>query len=1027
MMKTKRKGVFALVAALVMSLALFAGFGLGSVSAETAKKTYTLSADDKKSFSVYSPTWPNEIDGLDKANQLILHSTVNPEGDGFSVPAGANAGFVQNNDFGTAGWGLNGLTLKFYLNADPGAGGQLRLYFVNNVGWYSASNAGFALWLWGINTENGTANFAIQSKGDAGEAYASISDAADVPVNFDYDYFTDPAVKATDEAGQSAAPATGTLNTWRFYFDDEGKLMLECNAGSPERTKTIDLSTSDKGVESPQDRLYDFSRLQAGETTNMVAWFADGLKGAMRIVEVTSDSEEPAQGVTPRGYSNASDEPIYGAYSNLGFAKFGGVAANNYDYAVSYNTDVSLSKVSTDFLVRGDSLKANDTYTMTFDALDDLGVATGNSVELAFKKPAADSSDKASLTVTGVKDGARTAIVTDQEVSFVWTGISGDGNLTRTYNNVLLQKPVDTYELTVNGTAVAGVDAGIKAALGEEDVVSEMTLSVSGSAASELTVKRIVSTAIAEIDTPEGYVFEKSDTKRIKDLDGAPMFYTTADEAFEVGIEQRLAANSFTVNLSLDKLGAQTKPFRLVLSNAVAQEESFATGDKYLIIEITYKTATTADIKFIMSDNGTETVLKSAEGASFKWGQSQENSVSFLKYDSGAARLFVNRGTVINFGTDTVLNAYLADHFENGGFISVQSLGEAKSIFVARGVSEQVYMSEPAAGWKPGARNENAEFVYGTDGSVGILHTSATSQMYSSEIGIGNFTVKFKTHKWQDGSMTFGLQDKSSNSDWFTLKDNIGLTFNLGKNRENDEIVPGKAVLKLTYNTAEPKDIVLLDGAVVDWQDDTYYTLTIRKEGANWIVKINDVVITSDEVIEEFDQEAFDTSMEEIFALFNQASKTGNGYFVNYTDETNAGFTSYFLTLTTGTVSIDNSGSDSIQVGGTAQLSATVSPSMAIQTGKWSTSDASVATVDQNGLVTAVAVGDVTITFTADDGSKATYDLMVTAKTPTNPDDEPEKTGCACGTTGWSGIAGIGGGMLILAGIGALMLRRRRV
>jgi len=53
----------------------------------------------------------------------------------------------------------------------------------------------------------------------------------------------------------------------------------------------------------------------------------------------------------------------------------------------------------------------------------------------------------------------------------------------------------------------------------------------------------------------------------------------------------------------------------------------------------------------------------------------------------------------------------------------------------------------------------------------------------------------------------------------------------------------------------------------------------------------------------------------------------------------------------------------------TRQLTATVLPAGAVQTGTWTTSNALVATVSVGGLVTAVATGSATITFTSTDGA----------------------------------------------------------
>ena len=66
-------------------------------------------------------------------------------------------------------------------------------------------------------------------------------------------------------------------------------------------------------------------------------------------------------------------------------------------------------------------------------------------------------------------------------------------------------------------------------------------------------------------------------------------------------------------------------------------------------------------------------------------------------------------------------------------------------------------------------------------------------------------------------------------------------------------------------------------------------------------------------------------------------------------------------------------------VGGTLQLSAAVLPSNATnKTVAWTTSNGSVATVDSNGLVTAVAPGTATITATTTDGSNLSASCAVT-------------------------------------------------
>ena len=82
----------------------------------------------------------------------------------------------------------------------------------------------------------------------------------------------------------------------------------------------------------------------------------------------------------------------------------------------------------------------------------------------------------------------------------------------------------------------------------------------------------------------------------------------------------------------------------------------------------------------------------------------------------------------------------------------------------------------------------------------------------------------------------------------------------------------------------------------------------------------------------------------------------------------------YNISLTVAAIPVTNiamsEASISMQVEGTHQLNATVTPSNATNTDYiWASSDESIATVSESGLVTAVGVGGTTITATAQDGS----------------------------------------------------------
>ena len=87
-----------------------------------------------------------------------------------------------------------------------------------------------------------------------------------------------------------------------------------------------------------------------------------------------------------------------------------------------------------------------------------------------------------------------------------------------------------------------------------------------------------------------------------------------------------------------------------------------------------------------------------------------------------------------------------------------------------------------------------------------------------------------------------------------------------------------------------------------------------------------------------------------------------------------------------------NKPSTSIEKGNTETLTATISPAEATDKSvTWSSNNPSVATVDANGTVTAVAAGEAIITAEASNGLTATCTVTVTA--PAAPEPEPEPSG----------------------------------
>ena len=86
------------------------------------------------------------------------------------------------------------------------------------------------------------------------------------------------------------------------------------------------------------------------------------------------------------------------------------------------------------------------------------------------------------------------------------------------------------------------------------------------------------------------------------------------------------------------------------------------------------------------------------------------------------------------------------------------------------------------------------------------------------------------------------------------------------------------------------------------------------------------------------------------------------------------------LTVLRGVDSITVSGSETGKVGETIQLTATVAPSEAEQTVSWRSSNSRTASVDNNGLVTLLKSGTVTITATSTDGSGTRGTISITVE-----------------------------------------------
>ena len=106
-----------------------------------------------------------------------------------------------------------------------------------------------------------------------------------------------------------------------------------------------------------------------------------------------------------------------------------------------------------------------------------------------------------------------------------------------------------------------------------------------------------------------------------------------------------------------------------------------------------------------------------------------------------------------------------------------------------------------------------------------------------------------------------------------------------------------------------------------------------------------------------------------------------------------------------------------LSVGASETLTATIAPSGADDAVEWTTSDESVATVDENGKVTAVKAGTATITVTTKNGKTATCTVTVKAKEK----EEPASGGCGSAVAATASAVGA----LLVAGAVVVLFRKK--
>lgn len=935
-----------------------AAFAVVSVPAKDA-----LAEDDVQTYNIsnkFTPyanndQWSATAEAIPgTTTEVILHHELATTADGEAYRAGQSA-LQMNNDDASGGWDLDGLTINFYLGTQRvGGDDYLRLYFTNNIGWYNVGSAGFGFYL--RSMQDGQAQLLIFRKTTVGEL-AHVHTVA-IPINNDYDYWTD-----TKEAG--VAPATGTLNTWKFYFgkgvaaenDVYGHFYGVFNGTVVDFYDTLQTT--------PDGSIFDFyDDFEIGEKTSFIVWYPnDGQPGgvntrefgwAMRITSVTSPAVDAAN-MLPYGYEDESDDAsVLAGYTNLGYPYFTTGAANGYSIAVRNTATASLGNAVTTFLLDGRLLSNGAVFTQSFKAIDNA--------EFSFTFTKTDA-DKASLAVTS----AGSEVISGVEVPFTWGGMNGNW---RHYNTFTIAEAAGSYSVNLNGTAINDLSDAIGdfiAAHGD----AQIGFALKTESACRLAIKSIVSEPSEVLDSYPGYTVVMGDMTITENSDGYPVFYNNTDGQYLVSnTETKVSPDSFAVRLSLAKMDTTAYPFLVGLASP-------SQAMTWLAVQITYVNESQAKLALALVAGDQITLIGESDVVNFTWASGSYNYLAVITVN-GQTNVMLNYANVIRVGYSEELETFKDTYYTDTATLDFVSMGDARTLFSVAGISALVEMGTPSAGWTPGARPQNATFVYGTDGSIGIMHDGTNSQMYNAPIAPEGIRLNVYSANFTGGSLTLGLQSSSNNGEWFTTPASAGLVFNISRDvmekdaEGNDYLSQDKVYIAVNYNAAgQSADQRLLEKTAIDWTDGKDVTIYLQKaEDGSWMLVINGT-----DIIASLDDTAKKTFNDGVSAFASELSNNA-GYFLAYADGVPSGFVLYYKSVCTGTPVITGV-PGTMQVGDTAKLNVQISPAMGVSTGVWGTTDSAIIEVSADGVITAKANGSAVITFTTVDGTVARATVTV--------------------------------------------------
>ena len=358
--------------------------------------------------------------------------------------------------------------------------------------------------------------------------------------------------------------------------------------------------------------------------------------------------------------------------------------------------------------------------------------------------------------------------------------------------------------------------------------------------------------------------------------------------------------------------------------------------------------------------------------------------------------LTVNDGTVTATGNS--YGIYGTVNF-NGGHLTAKSTGTSAAFTEAPAIAQDLSYRWRTADTGDWNLSSTTPYTYSNSDSYVEL------EVYVAATGITLNPTSLTLTEGQTGVLTATVTPGNSTDTVTWTSDNTAVA-TVDANGTVTAVAPGTATITATAGTVSASCTVTVKPATVDVTGVTLDrdALTLAVDGT---AQLTATVTPSDAT----DQTVIWSSSDTNVATVDEngvVTAVGVGSATITVTTTEGSYTDTCAVTVTQPVTGVTLDRDelSLTVGRTETLTATVTPDNASdKTVTWSSSDETVATVDENGVVTAVGVGSATITVTTTDGDHTATCAVTVSRPYTPPVGPSQPDGPSTGSSdGWQDI-----------------------